>query len=208
MVPVAIVEDDERQQLFIKSILDQTEQFACVGCFSSGEAALMGIPQCGAHVVLMDIKLPGMSGIECTQRLKALLPHLIIVMVTGLDDLRTMNRARESGADRFLPKPFTVEHFLATLSFCIPRQTEEVAERKPRRKGARKGGIRGRSLTARQNSLMDYMAKGFTYKEIAAMTGVSHSAVHHMQSRIFKKLGVTNKIEAIRKWKEGSRRLP
>ena len=60
----------------------------------------------------MDIKMPGMSGIECARRLEALLPHLIIVMITGLDDPRTIDLARESGAGRFLPKPFTASHLL------------------------------------------------------------------------------------------------
>src|SRR6267378_2143242 len=59
--PVAVVDDDENQRLFIKSMLDQTPGFSCVGSYSSGEAALTGIPGSGAKLVLMDIRMPGMS---------------------------------------------------------------------------------------------------------------------------------------------------
>src|SRR5947208_13768113 len=79
-VAVAIVEDDERFRLLLQEFLDQSRKFNCVGSYSSGEEALIGIPQSGAEVVLMDIRMPGMSGIECTRQLKALLPRLIIVM--------------------------------------------------------------------------------------------------------------------------------
>ena len=205
-VGVAIVDDDENFQFFVREILDQTREFHCVGSYSNGEAAVIGIPQSGAQVVFMDVKMPGMSGIECTRRLKALLPHLIIIMVTGLDDPRTIRLARECGADRFLPKPFTAAHLLATLSFCIPRPKVETAKPQPGRKGARHQGIHRRSLTPRENKLMEYMAQGLPYKQIAARTGVSESAVHHMRSRIFKKLAATNKTEAIRKWKNDNRR--
>src|SRR5207247_5770878 len=112
--------------------------------------------QSGAQVVFMDIKMSGMSGIECARRLKALLPHLIIVMVTGLDDPRTINLARECGADGFLAKPFTPGQLLGTLSFCLPRPKVEPA--KAQQSG--KGGLSGQPLTDRENEFMKYLAQG------------------------------------------------
>src|SRR5207249_1654078 len=144
---------------------------------------------------------PAMSGNECARRLKEMLPHLIIVMVTGLDDPRTIDLARECGADQFLPKPFTARQFLAVLTLCLPRPKPQVAQSPLSGEGARRRGLRGRPLTARENRLMEYMAEGLPYKEIAEQTGVSRSAVHGMRNNIFKKLGVTNKVEAIRRWK-------
>src|SRR5256885_656036 len=113
-VAVAIVEDDERFRLLLQEILDQSRKFHCLGSYSSGEEALARIPQSGAQVVVMDVKLPGMSGIECTRRLKALLPRLIIVMITGFDDPRTIDLARECGADGFLAKPFAPGSCIST----------------------------------------------------------------------------------------------
>src|SRR5207247_1009575 len=142
-IGVAIVDDDENFQVFLRDIVDHTRQFRCVGSYTSGEAALIGIPHSGAQVVLMDIKMPGMSGIECARRLKAMLPHLIIVMVTGFDDPRTISLARESGADQFLAKPFKPGQFLAMLSFCVPRPKALTAKPQPSGKGARRVDLRG-----------------------------------------------------------------
>ena len=203
---MAVVDNDQNFRLFVRDILEQGREFHCVGCYASGEAALIGIPQSGAQVVFMEVKMSGMSGIECTRRLKSLLPDLIIVMVTGLDDLRTIELARECGADRFLPKPFTIAQFLDALSFCVPGPKSQIAHQLRSGGGGRHRGLSARPLTARENRLMEHMDAGLLYKEIADRTGVSESAVHHMQSRIFKKLGATNKIEALRKWKEGARR--
>jgi CheY-like chemotaxis protein len=69
-LPVAVVDDDLSDQLLLQRILDQIRGFVCVGCFSSGEAALEGIPRSGAKLVLMDLRFPGMSGLECARRLK------------------------------------------------------------------------------------------------------------------------------------------
>ena len=192
--------------MFVQDILDPSREFHCVGSYSNGEEALIGIPQSGAQVVFMDIKMPGMSGIEAARRLKGLMPHLIIVMVTGLHDPRTINLARECGADGFLAKPFTPGQFLDTLSFYAPRPKSQVAQPLPSGEGARHRGLRGRALTPRENRLMEHMAQGLPYKTIAEETGVSKSAVHHMTTNIFKKLGVTNKVDAIRKWKNNNRR--
>src|SRR5438093_2392726 len=177
-VGVAIVDDDGRFRLVVQEILDQSRQFNCVGSYSSGEEALIGIPQSGAQVVLMDIRMPGMNGIECARRLKAMLPHLVIVMVTGFDDPRTIDLARECGADQFLPKPFTSRQLLTMLSFCIPRPKLKTAKAEPSEKGASHRGIRGRPLTTRENRVMEYMAEGLPYKTIAEKTGVSKSAVN------------------------------
>src|SRR5947208_10985224 len=164
VVPVAIVQVDEDQQLFIKNILGQSRQFACAGCFSSGESAPAGIPQSGAQIVLMDVKLPGMSGIECTRRLKVLLPHLIIVMFGGLDDPRTISMAGQCGVDEFLVKPFSPEQLVATMSLSLMRSQSEITQQQPSGRGASRHGPPGCSLTARQNRLMAYMAKGLPYK--------------------------------------------
>jgi DNA-binding NarL/FixJ family response regulator len=192
-VGVAIVDDDENVHVLVRDILDRAQEFSWVGSYSSGEAALAGIPQSGAHIVLMDIKMPGMSGIECARRLKALHPHLVIVMITGLDDPRTINLAQESGADRFLPKPFTASHVLATLLYCIP---------KPGGQNAQLRNLRGGSLTPREDELMRYVAEGLLNKEIAERMGVSIYVIHKLQSSAFKKLGARNRTEAIRNWRQ------
>lgn len=206
-VGVAFVDDDENFHVLVRGIVEQARKFHWVSSYFSGEAALIGIPQSGAQVVLMDIKMPGMSGIECARRLKALLPHLIIIMVTGLDDPRTINLARECGADGFLAKPFSPGQFLATLSFCMPRAKAVTAKLQPSTKGANHQGLRGRALTARENEFMKNLAQGLLFKEIAAKMGVSFWVIHNLQRDAYRKLQARNRTEAISKWQliQGSR---
>src|SRR5439155_21319717 len=99
------------------------QDFYCLSSYSSGDAALVGIPRSTAKIVLMDIRMPGMSGIECTRRLKALLPHLNILMLTVLDDVTTFRLAVEAGCDAYLIKPFATTQLLATLTCCRPHAT-------------------------------------------------------------------------------------
>ncbi len=201
-VAVAIVEDDERFGLLLQEFLDQSRKFRCVGSYSSGEDALIGIPQSGAQVVVMDVKLPGMSGIECTRRLKALLPRLIIVIVTGFDDPRTIDLARECGADQFLPKPFTPRQLLDLLSFCIPRPKVHALTPQSSGEVGRREGLRRPPLTQRENEFMKYLAEGIPYKQIAPRMGVGYWRVHKLQRQVFKKLGAHSGIEAVRRWRQ------
>src|SRR6266496_2301042 len=100
-VPVSIVEDCENERLLIKRVLDEMQNFCFLDSFSSGDAALARIPRSTAEIVLMDIRMPCMSGIECTRRLKALLPRLNIIMLTVLDDVTNFRLAVEAGCDAY-----------------------------------------------------------------------------------------------------------
>src|SRR2546430_15446759 len=81
-IGVAMVDDDERAHIVIRGILARAQEFHWVGSYSNSEAALTGIPPSGAQIALMGIKTPDLDGIECTQRLKAMLPTLKIVMIS------------------------------------------------------------------------------------------------------------------------------
>jgi len=124
---------------------------------------------------------------------------LIIVMITGLDDPRTINLARDVAQTDFWPNRLLPDSFWHSV-ICAPRPKVETAKAQPSGKV-----LATRSswpaLTARENRLMEYMAEGLPYKEIAEKTRVSKSAVHGMRNNIFKKLGGNDKVEAIRKWK-------
>lgn len=152
------------------------------------------------NIVLLDIRMPGMSGIECAQRLRTIRPQLIIVMVSGFDDARTIHEAWNCGADRFLPKPFSVGQFLATLSFCFPQTRVEAAEKEPRSNASRDPCVR--PLTDRENEFMRHLAQGLPFKQIAPQMGVGFWRVHNLQRQAYKKLGASCGIEAIRRWRQ------
>src|SRR5215831_12192316 len=96
---VAVVEDNQGLREQLVQILDSAADIRCVGAFASAEEALKQIPSKNPDVVLMDIKLPGMSGIECVSELKALMPELQIIMVTVYEDSESLFRALKAGAN-------------------------------------------------------------------------------------------------------------
>ena len=204
-VGVAIVDDDEDLHVLVRDILDQTREFYWVGSYSSAAPALNGIPQSRAQIVLIDIKMPGMSGIDCARRLKEVVPHLSIVMVTGLADPWTIHLARENGADEFLAKPFSPGQCLAALLFCLERSKSAGAAPSPISRHEKRPPHRefgARPLTTRENKLLEYIAEGLLNKEIADRMQVSVWVVHKLQSSAFKKLGARNRTEAVRYWRQ------
>jgi len=118
-IPVSIVEVDENDRRVMGRMLEQSQEFATAGVYGSASEALEEIPKVHSEVVLMDIRLPGMSGIECAKRLKAAYPDLVVIFVAGLCDVLTMTEALEAGGDSYLAKPLSITQFLATLRFVV-----------------------------------------------------------------------------------------
>jgi len=203
-VKVAIVEDDDLARFLLQKILEQSGAYDCVGSYASAEEALQDVPRVTPQVVLMDIILPGMSGIECTRLLKGLLRGLIVVFVSGLSEPEIMAQALAAGGDGYLTKPFAIAQCLATLTFSIRRGASPLRERN----GIDRSSIdddESLRLTGRENEVMAGFAKGLLYKEIADGLGISYSAVNKYQRNIFKKFHVNNRIEALNKWGQTER---
>src|SRR5436190_3262153 len=112
---IAIVDDEDFIRLVLCKILEESGQFRCVGSYASGEEAMRGVPSMRPEVVLMDIRMPGISGIESMRLLKKTMPGLIVVLASGLADPETMAKALAAGADGYLTKPFSASQCLATL---------------------------------------------------------------------------------------------
>ncbi len=195
---VAIVEDDENDRRLMRQDLEKTGEFVCVGSYGSPYEALAEIPKVRPDVVLMDIRMPGMDGLECPRRLKAIRPQLKIIIVTVLLDTESMNKSIQAGADAYLTKPISAAQCLALIKFTI-RSGMLFRE---------KSGTHlhvdilktGSPLTVRENEIMALIAKGFPFKEVADRLGISFSAVHKHQHNSFRKLGVSNRTEALNKW--------
>jgi DNA-binding NarL/FixJ family response regulator len=107
-IDVAVVDDEKDVQVYLQDILEAGEQFNVTGCYGTGEEALAGIARLKPDVVLMDIRLPGTSGLVCTRALKALYPDLKVIMVTAMVDEQHVVASLSVGADGFLPKPFSM----------------------------------------------------------------------------------------------------
>jgi DNA-binding NarL/FixJ family response regulator len=196
---VAIVDDDENTRLCFQDILQSTENFSFAGSFTDGAEALAGIPRLRPDLTLMDIRLPGLNGIECTRRLKRILPNLKIVIVTGTHNVVFVDASLQAGAVAYLFKPIVGDQLLATLRFAALNQAGDPDNTE----NEFLSGIPSRAnlpLSPREKEVLAGLAEGLLYKEISQKLGVSYATVHKHQHNIFKKLRVSNRSEAIRIW--------
>ena len=203
--PIAIVEDDPNDQLLLKRLINQSHEFVCVGCFASGESAVAGIPRCGAKLVLMDLRLPGMSGLETARRLRKIAPRLKIIAITGFASEANLNEALDREFSGFLTKPVSRRDLMDALKvasdggiYLSPdlRQFFHGAHRAaPAHPATRLLFI----LTPREREVIALPADGLEYKEIAERLKIKPSTVNNHLANVREKLGVHNAIEAINK---------
>jgi DNA-binding NarL/FixJ family response regulator len=201
-ITIAIVEDDARLRAQLAGLLSSSPGYECVGGYGSGEEALREIPRCPPDVVLMDINLPQMSGVDCTFRLKRLLPKLQVVMLTVYDDSEQIFRALEMGASGYLLKRTPPEEILravedvhrggAPMSSYIARQVVQSF--------ARQATAEGPKLSPREEEVLGLVAKGYINKEIGDKLGVTLETVRTYLKIIYEKLHVRSRTEAAMKF--------
>lgn len=202
-ISVAIVEDDARVREELAKLINGSRGFKCLGAYADGEAALADIPQLAPDVVLMDINLPGMSGIECVHRLKTSLPAVQIIMLTVYDEVGQLFNSLLAGACGYLVKRTPADKLLEAI-------TEAKLGGAPMtRKIARKvvqyfhhlghSRVETQDLSKREQETLALLAEGFRYKEIADRMGISFNTVREYVHSIYRKLHVTSRTEAVLK---------
>jgi DNA-binding NarL/FixJ family response regulator len=130
---IAFVDDEECDRIMVSQILAKSGKFHPVSLYSSAEEALREIPGGKLQVVLMDIRMPQMSGLECARQLRGIRPHLVIIMISGLDHPEIPGQALEAGADAYMAKPFSLGRFFEILTNCLRRRNLEARESQARR---------------------------------------------------------------------------
>ncbi len=199
-VKVALVEDQTKTRENWTWLLNSFPDFTCVCSCLSAEEALEIIPRKRPDVVLMDIFLPRMSGIECTARLKAQLPEVQIVMLTAMDNQELLFMALEAGADGYLlkrTKPSDLRNaLLDVLRGGVP-MTSQIARRliESFRKGT-KTKDESMHLSVREEQILQLVSKGHSNKLIASKLDMSFETVCTHLKRVFKKLHVRSRTEA------------
>jgi DNA-binding NarL/FixJ family response regulator len=201
---VSIVEDNDRLRETLARSLNRAEGFRCLSQFPSGEDALKGIPIEPPDVVLMDINLPGMNGVECVRNLKQLLPGTQIVMLTVYEDTDNIFNALKAGATGYMLKRTTQAELLeairevhrggSPMTTHIARKVVQALQHVPAT------GQQTEVLSPREQEVLDCLAKGFLYKEIAEQLGISYETVHTYIRRIYEKLQVRTRTEAVAKF--------
>ena len=198
---VALVEDQPKVRESWIKLINSFPDFTCICACTTGEEAIRLIPQENPDVVLMDIVLPRMSGIECTVRLKALLPEVQIVILTAMDDQELVFLALEAGADGYLlkrTKPADLRIALldvlgggAPMTSQIARRVIESFRRKAK---ARDESVR---LSVREEQILVLLSQGYSNKLIADKLEISIDTVCSHLKHVFEKLHVSSRTEAV-----------
>jgi DNA-binding NarL/FixJ family response regulator len=211
-IKVAIVEDNAGVRERWADLLGSSTACECICVCCAAEEALEKIPPLKPEVVLMDIGLPGMSGIECTARLKQQLPDTQVVIVTVYSDTQKIFQALQAGASGYLLKRTPPRDLLKAIKDVIGGSgpmTGQIARKlielfhRPA-----PAQTEATTLTARETEVLELLAQGFAYKEIADRLGVSFHTVNMHLRHIYEKLHVRSRAEATAKYRSWSPGTP
>jgi DNA-binding NarL/FixJ family response regulator len=202
-ISVSIVEDDSDVRATLARLIHGSPGYRCVSQHGSGELALQEIPKVKPDVVLMDINLPGINGVECVRRLKPLLPATQVIMLTVYQNTEHIFNALAAGATGYLLKQTPPAELLiaiqnvhaggSPMSSHIARKIVQSFQQLP----AAADGDQG--LSPREAQVLDLLTKGYLYKEIAETMQVTYATVHTHIRHIYEKLHVHSRTEAVAK---------
>jgi len=207
MIKVGIVEDNKTLREGFETLLNRTPGFQCVCTCATVAEALKKIPKAMPDVVLMDIQLPDATGVECTAKIKELLPAVHIVIVTVYDDSERIFQALRAGACGYLLKRSQPEHIINAVQEAheggVP-MTPEIARKvigQFRQQAATVSEMD--DLTDREREVLELVMHGRSNKDIAERLGVTVAAVKWHLQHIYEKLHVHSRTEAALKFKRG-----
>lgn len=203
-ITVSIVEDKAGTREGLLRLFGQAPGIRCLGAYASGEAALRGIPAEKPQVAVVDINLPGMSGIELVAQLKPLMPRLQVLMLTTYEESDLIFNSLRAGANGYLLKNMPAQELLdavtqvnaggAPMSMQIARKV--VAHFHRLKQAPDDMG----QLSQRENEILRLLAQGCLYKEIADQLGISMSTVRTHIHAVYGKLHVQTRTEAVIKF--------
>lgn len=203
-ITVSIVDDEADLRQHIAGYLATAGNIRCISSYASAEDALIHLPQDKPDVVLMDINLGGMDGVECVRQLTPLMPDSQILMLTVFEDTEQIFRALAAGASGYLLKRLSPKKLLeaiqevrdggSPMSAPIARKVVQSFKAVPKR------GDESVDLSPRERSVLDGLAGGLAYKQIADQLGVSIHTVRNYIRRIYEKLHVCTRTEAVAKF--------
>jgi DNA-binding NarL/FixJ family response regulator len=204
MIAVSIVEDMKDVRESLKRTIDSSDEFLCLSVYENAEDAVKDLPLKTPDIVLMDINLPGMNGIECIKKIKALCPQVQFMMFTIYEDSDQVFTALAAGATGYLLKKTPKEKILlalhelheggAPMNAHIARKVVTFFQKE---KETTTGDTQ---LSPREREVVELLAKGFLYKEIAERLNITTGTVTQHIHKIYEKLHVQNRTEAINKF--------
>jgi DNA-binding NarL/FixJ family response regulator len=206
MIKVGIVEDNRTLREGYATLIDRTPGMECICTCTTVEEALDRLPDSKPDVVLMDIQLPDGTGIECTSRLKEIMPSLLIVVVTVYADADRIFRALKSGACGYVLKRAKPDRIIAAIQSAydgdVPMTPEIARTVIGHFHSQAMGQVEVENLTEREVEVLKHVMNGLTNKEIANHLCVSVSTVKFHLEHIYEKLHVSSRTEAAMKYRE------
>ncbi|MDB6025986.1 MAG: DNA-binding response regulator [Verrucomicrobiales bacterium] len=203
-IKVAILEDDSTMRESLALLINGTDGFRCIACFANAEAALRDLPNLWPDVLLSDINLPKMSGIECVAKLKKQRPELQVLMLTAYMDNEKIFASLKAGASGYLIKKTPPAKILegvldvhaggSPMSNSIARQVVQFFQQQEKPSESTK------ELTSREREILSHLAQGRQYKEIGEKLSISSFTVRAHIRNIYEKLQVNSHTEAVLKF--------
>lgn len=206
-IKVAIVEDDEGIRSSLATLIRRAPALRLAGEYPDAETAVKEIARRPPDVVLMDINLPGMDGVECVRQLKAAVPSTQFLMLTVYEDSDSLFTSLKAGASGYLLKRTASARLLEAIrdvhaggSPMTPQLARRVVQffSKPA-----EGNPHVVGLTVGENEFLDQLAKGYAYKEIASRMNISIDTVRSYVRAVYEKLHVHSRTEAVVKFLHG-----
>lgn len=205
MIRVCMVEDHRATHETFVKLLAREADIGCIGVFRDGAEAILGVPALNPDVVLMDINLPGRSGIECVAALKGILPATEFIMLTTYDDTDLIFDALRAGACGYLLKRLAADELVPAIRGAVrggSPMSMEIARRVVSH-FHKMDGPKQSSLTGREREILELLAKGLAYKQIADRLELSPHTIHNRLRGIYRKLQVKSGPEAVAKFLRG-----
>lgn len=210
-IKLLIVDDHPVFRQGLRDVLETDARVQVVGEAADGEIAIELAYQLSPDVILMDINLPTINGLQVTRKIRGQLPHINIIMITGYDDAEQVFHALRSGASAYCPKDITPEALLRTIfavhegMYVVGEKTmthDEVVEWVDTRVGRLASHIAADGedlfvpLSPREMEILEYVTRGLSNKEIAYKLGISHQTVKNHMTAILRKLRVDDRTQA------------
>lgn len=203
-ITISIVEDNEQLRATLCRLINREEGFRCVSQYGDAESALEALPKEKPEVVLMDINLPKMNGVECVRKLKQVSPEILTVMLTAYEDTENIFAALSAGASGYLLKRAPRAELLdairevkrggSPMTTHIARKVVQSFQKPTASNDATE------NLSTREQEVLDCLSQGLIYKEIAEKLGISYETVHTYIRRVYEKLQVRTRTEAVAKF--------
>jgi len=204
LIQIALVEDDLGLRESLTALINQAPRLRCVAEYGTAEAALIGIPKVQPNAALVDINLPGMSGIELVSQLKVKMPRLQLMMITMYEDCDQIFASLQAGATGYLLKRSQPAEIIQAIEQLInggSPMSPEIARKVVsffHKTPAAKSEVA--QLTKRETEILSQLAKGYMYKEIAENMNIGMETVRTHLQHIYGKLQVHSRTEAVVKF--------